>query len=85
MPAMTCPTHFIVTSNNTVLAFDMETCDQCGCPAQAANAITMKASPSKMKSMGSKQLTEAPPELGYSDELNAAVCPTCYQKGLGVE
>jgi hypothetical protein len=75
---MTCPTHFVVEDRTHVHAFDIETCDSCGCQAEAANAVGIRTTAAQMRMLGSKELTERLPELGYCDALGMAVCPACY-------
>lgn len=77
-PSMTCPTHFVVTGKGKVHAFDVEKCDACGCDAEAANALTFMTTRAAMLSLGSKELPELLPELGYCDALSACVCPACF-------
>lgn len=71
-------THFVTISPRAHRAFALDTCEQCGCQAEGANAVTIHEHKAKLLAMGMKQLPKDLPELGYCDALNMAVCSDCF-------
>lgn len=56
--------------------FSLDKCEKCGCTAMAANAV-------KLYNPGSVPglvywSDDLPPELGYDESCDLAVCDSCY-------
>ena len=59
------------------LGFDVETCETCGCQAQAANAINLHEPRERLLSLGLVELPALLPEQFYDEETEQCKCEDC--------
>lgn len=71
--------HFVENSfGDGFVAFNIDHCENCGCECQAPNTINLLEQAVTLQSLGMKQASHLPQELGWSEELEGAVCEDCY-------
>lgn len=73
-------THFFVARDGRITGFNVDKCEQCGERVQAANSITLKETPARLRSLGLKELKTLPPEEWYVEELEGCACEDCITK-----
>jgi hypothetical protein len=70
-------THYISETSRMGIAFDLTTCDHCGCEMLAPNSVHVKLNASQAKQLGYQIRTDSlPDELDVTDDGDA-VCSQC--------
>ncbi len=69
--------HFYVARDGRITGFNIEACEQCGKPTQAANSITLCESVKRLRSLGLTQSMTLPPEEYYVEEFEGSACEDC--------
>lgn len=76
--------HFAKNSNgHGFVAFNIDHCENCGTECQAPNTINLLEEAATLKSLDMKEAPSLPQELGWSEELEGAVCLDCYYDAEG--
>ena len=70
-------THFTKEDSGAII-YEVEPCDKCKSPTMAPNSVHIFATRKELLNAGLIELGKLPPELGWSEELEAAVCESCY-------
>jgi len=68
-------THYSPVSGGFRL-FEIEHCEECGCACEAPNSLFSPEPEERLQLIG-LQPSEYLPEMGWCEDLEAAVCPAC--------
>lgn len=72
-------THFVILPDQGAKIYELEACDKCEEPALGQNSLNIKANRAELIATGLIEQKKLPPELGWSEEFDGAVCDSCYE------